>query len=80
MNDGAAVFSDGPVLTRDERAYRRGALQAIQFLLADLKGRAVPLGLLMRVGSWEQALVAGRGSEDPAYLGKYLDEVRRRVD
>lgn len=67
-------------LTKEERAYRRGALQAIQFLIADLR----QLGLLEprvahAIACWQQELIAGRDSNELAYLGKYLDEIRRRV-
>lgn len=59
-------------LSKEERAYRRGALQAIQWLIASLGGQEPSLEFLAR---WEQALVAGRTSLKARYLGTYLDEI-----
>lgn len=66
------------ILTKDERAYRRGALQAIQFLIRDLY-QTSPHLLWQKIALWEQELIAGRESSDPKYLGTYLDEVMSRV-
>lgn len=60
-------------LTESEKAYRRGALQAIQFLLADCR---INHQLVVK---YEQSLVAARDSKDVRYLGAYMDEIRKDV-
>lgn len=64
-------------LTEAERAYRRAALQSIQFLIAALVETevAVPDWLV----EWEQALVKARTSLEVRYLGTYMDTVSREV-
>lgn len=65
-------------LTKEERAYRRGALQAVEFLLGDVAG--LPPGQIpARLAEWKQALVRARESGDLRYLGHYMDEVRADV-
>ena len=66
------------MMTQQERAYRRGALQAVQFLMEDLSG-VDDSKLRERIAEWEQSLVAARDSEDVAYLGHFMDVVRGRV-
>lgn len=65
-------------LTKEERAYRRGALQSIEYLLEDISLLpACPITL--RIGLWALALKRGRNDIDTRYLGEYLDEIRKDV-
>jgi hypothetical protein len=67
------------VLDESERAYRRGALQAIQFLkelISPVWTGPVASQVLNR---FEQELIKGRTSEEVAYLGTYLDTVVQKV-
>lgn len=61
------------MLTLEERAYRRGCLQALQFVDAS---PSIKIGCW---GEWIQALIQGRDSLDMKYLGKYLDEIYNDV-
>lgn len=65
-------------LTEHERAYRRGCLHAVQYLLEDLHGLIGPPAVQLLV-AYQRELVAGRDSADPVYLGHYLDIVRRKT-
>lgn len=67
-------------LTKDERAYRRGAVQSLEFLLAAMDMRWDKGQMMLFIGKWHQALLDGRGSTNPAYLGTYMDEIRKRVE
>lgn len=68
-------------LTEAERAYRRGALQAIQFLRTDLIPLASnDIALWRMIGAYEQSLIQGRDSLEVGYLGTYMDEIRHRVE
>ncbi len=73
-------------LTQAERAYRRGALQATQYLTQDLAGLCglsvadLQAKLRARLADWVQALTAARGDEDPRYLGTYLDVIRFQLE
>lgn len=59
-----------------ERAYRRGALQAIEWLTADL--RTVPEERLRsRIAAWLVALRTVRTSANVRWLGNLLDEVEK---
>ncbi len=62
----------------DERAYRRGALQAIEFALREITSLP-PDQILEWLGRYQQALVEGRSSLDMKYMGTYLDEVLKSV-
>lgn len=73
-------------LTETERAYRRGALQAVQYLMRSLHSNPIyradgtpswlDYEVLRRMTAWELALIAARDDPDPKWLGKYLDEIR----
>ena len=65
-------------LTAEEHAYRRGALQALEYILADVTGIQSVL-IIPRLAQWQQALLKGRDDQDVIYLGKYLDEVTNRL-
>ena len=66
-------------LSREERAYRRGCLQALQYLSISLVEHKCPTEHLRILGAWAEELVVGRDSLDWDYLGKYLDTVDERV-
>src|SRR3990167_7204096 len=76
---GAQAMNDCP-LTLEERAYRRGAAQALTFVISHAQEHAQD-GHSIRdlLALWHNALKAAHGSTDMRYLGKYLDEVRRDV-
>jgi hypothetical protein len=62
-------------LSKEERAYRRGAVQAVQYLQVLLDGTSSPDEVHGVISAWQQALTKYRG--DPRYdlLGTYLDTV-----
>ncbi len=67
------------VLNAEERAYRRGALQCLQFALASMPKFLNASSYPLHLAEWEQALLKARDSEDPRYLGHYMDEIRKDV-
>lgn len=66
-------------LTESERAYRRGALQALEFILSDLDTSSKE-ATTKHLSHWLQCLRGGRTSTDVAFLGTYLDTVREHVN
>lgn len=72
-------------LEEKERAYRRGALQAIQCIAKDLIDKSKDnqtfcVELISRIGDWEQALILGRDNLNIKYLGNYMDAIKGDVD
>lgn len=65
-------------LDEKERAYRRGALQAIQFLQTYLHGKDSS-EYLGTIADWREKLLNARDSTNVKYLGTYLDEIRKEV-
>jgi hypothetical protein len=83
-------------MTQEERAYRRGCLQAVQFLKAALSDETACL----RSGEISEMALAGAdacfslvmqtmsvweqnliaGRCDDGLLGKYLDEIKKRIN
>lgn len=76
-------------LTQEERAYRRGALQVVQFIIANMpKGDITQKGESLSgqvndireyLASWEKELLKGRDSQEAKYLGTYCDTIRRII-
>jgi hypothetical protein len=66
-------------LTTEERAYRRGALQAIEFCIAGMPVQGDIARAVLHVARWREALIAARDIADPVFLGKYLDAVKERL-
>lgn len=66
-------------LTKEERAYRRGALQAIQFLVRMLQDCKCSEEAWKVISNWEQLLHKYRGDSHPRLQGTYLDTIMREM-
>jgi hypothetical protein len=67
-------------LTEHERAYRRGAVQAVQYLIKDALDTLKPeQGAFALLSDWQQMLKAVRDDEDPELLGTFMDTVLQRI-
>lgn len=66
-------------LSKEERAYRRGAVEAVKYLrhlFAKVSDRDHRIEMHWR---FENALAKARDNTDPRYLGTYLDEIMKDV-
>lgn len=66
-------------LTESERAYRRGALQALQFFQSDIRAGTDLREFLYLLALYIEECKRGRVSMDDDYLGTYMDTIRQMV-
>jgi hypothetical protein len=66
-------------LTESEKAYRRGALQTLQFIIPNLSYGMTGTQVINLLVKFQEALIKGRVSLDPKYLGTYMDTITKEV-